>query len=54
MKFNFRNIFQKNKEIKRNNDINVRYVGAKQNKYTAVYDEEKALTNSVIYRGISI
>ena len=54
MKFNFRNIFQKNKEIKRNNDINVRYVGAKQNKYTAVYDEEKALTNSVIYRGVSI
>ena len=54
MKFNIRNLFQKNKEIKRNNDINVRYVGAKQNKYTAVYDEEKALTNSVIYRGISI
>lgn len=54
MKFNIRNLFSKNKEIKRNNDINVRYVGAKQNKYTAVYDEEKALTNSVIYRGVSI
>lgn len=54
MKFNFRNIFQKNKEIKRNNDINIRYVGNKTNKYTAVYDEEKALTNSVIYRGVSI
>ena len=53
MKFNFRNIF-KNKEIKRSADVNVRYVGAKQNKYTAVYDEEKALTNSVIYRGVSI
>lgn len=53
MKFNIRNLF-KNKEIKRNNDINIRYVGNKQNKYTAVYDEEKALTNSVIYRGVSI
>lgn len=53
MKFNFRNIF-KNKENKRSGEVNVRYVGAKQNKYTAVYDEEKALTNSVIYRGISI
>ena len=53
MKFTFRNIF-KNKEIKRSADVNVRYVGAKQNKYTAVYDEEKALTNSVIYRGVSI
>lgn len=54
MKFNIRNLFQKNKEIKRNNDINIRYVGNKTNKYTAVYDEEKALTNSVIYRGVSI
>lgn len=53
MKFNFRNIFR-NKEIKRSADVNVRYVGGKQNKYTAVYDEEKALTNSVIYRGVSI
>ncbi len=53
MKFNFRNIF-KNKENKRSGEVNVRYVGTKQNKYTAVYDEEKALTNSVIYRGISI
>lgn len=53
MKFNFRNIF-KNKEIKRSADVNVRYVGAKQNKYAPVYDEEKALTNSVIYRGVSI
>ena len=53
MKFNFRNIF-KNKENKRSGEVNVRYVGAKQNKYTAVYDEEKALTNSVIYRGVSI
>lgn len=54
MKFNIRNLFSKNKEIKRNNDINVRYVGAKQNKYSPIYDEEKALTNSVIYRGVSI
>ena len=54
MKFNIRNLFQKNKEIKRNNDINIRYVGNKTNKYTAVYDEEKALTNSVIYRAVSI
>lgn len=53
MKFNFRNIF-KNKEIKRSADVNIRYVGNKTNKYTAVYDEEKALTNSVIYRGVSI
>lgn len=53
MKFNFRNIF-KNKEIKRSADVNIRYVGAKQNKYAPVYDEEKALTNSVIYRGVSI
>ena len=53
MKFNFRNIF-KNKEIKRSADVNVRYVGAKQNKYSPIYDEEKALTNSVIYRGVSI
>ncbi len=53
MKFNIRNIF-KNKENKRSGDINIRYVGNKQNKYTAVYDEEKALTNSVIYRGVSI
>ena len=53
MKFKFRNIF-KNKENKRSGEVNVRYVGAKQNKYTAVYDEEKALTNSVIYRGVSI
>lgn len=53
MKFNFRNIFR-NKEIKRSADVNIRYVGNKTNKYTAVYDEEKALTNSVIYRGVSI
>jgi len=53
MKFNFRNIFR-NKEIKRSADVNVRYVGAKQNKYSPIYDEEKALTNSVIYRGVSI
>lgn len=53
MKFNIRNLF-KNKEIKRNNDINIRYVGNKQNKYSPIYDEEKALTNSVIYRGVSI
>lgn len=53
MKFNFRNIF-KNKEIKRSADVNIRYVGAKQNKYSPIYDEEKALTNSVIYRGVSI
>lgn len=53
MKFNIRNLF-KNKEIKRSNDVNVRYVGAKQNKYSPIYDEEKALTNSVIYRGVSI
>lgn len=54
MKFNFRNIFQKNKENKRTGDVNIRYIGTKTNKYTAVYDEEKALTNSVIYRGVSI
>lgn len=54
MKFNIRNIFQKNKEIKRSNDVNIRYVGNKQNKYSPIYDEEKALTNSVIYRGVSI
>ncbi|WP_073346071.1 phage portal protein [Bacteroides congonensis] len=53
MKFNFRNIF-KNKENKRSGEVNVRYVGAKQNKYSPIYDEEKALTNSVIYRGVSI
>lgn len=53
MKFNFRNIF-KNKEIKRSGDVNIRYVGNKQNKYSPIYDEEKALTNSVIYRGVSI
>lgn len=53
MKFNIRNLF-KNKEIKRSADVNVRYVGAKQNKYSPIYDEEKALTNSVIYRGVSI
>ncbi len=53
MKFKIRNLF-KNKEIKRSADVNIRYVGNKQNKYTAVYDEEKALTNSVIYRGVSI
>ena len=29
-------------------------MGAKQNKYSPIYDEEKALTNSVIYRGVSI
>mgnify|MGYP000765846084 CR=1 FL=1 len=55
MKFNFRNIFKnKDKENKRTGDVNIRYVGTKTNKYTAVYDEEKALTNSVIYRGVSI
>ncbi len=54
MKFNIRNLFSKNKEIKRSADVNIRYVGNKTNKYTAVYDEEKALTNSVIYRGVSI
>ncbi len=54
MKFNIRNLFQKNKEIKRNNDINIRYVGNKTNKYSPIYDEEKALANSVIYRGVSI
>ncbi|SCH15616.1 phage portal protein [uncultured Bacteroides sp.] len=55
MKFKIRNLFKnKDKENKRTGDVNVRYVGAKQNKYTAVYDEEKALTNSVIYRGVSI
>ena len=55
MKFNIRNLFKnKDKENKRTGDVNIRYVGAKQNKYTAVYDEEKALTNSVIYRGVSI
>lgn len=55
MKFNIRNLFKnKDKENKRTGDVNVRYVGAKQNKYTPIYDEEKALTNSVIYRGISI
>lgn len=54
MKFNIRNIFQKNKEIKRSGDVNIRYVGNKQNKYSPIYDEEKALTNSVIYRGVSI
>ena len=53
MKFNIRNLF-KNKEIKRSADVNVRYVGVKQNKYSPIYDEEKALTNSVIYRGVSI
>lgn len=55
MKFNIRNIFKnKDKENKRTGDVNIRYVGTKTNKYTAVYDEEKALTNSVIYRGVSI
>ena len=55
MKFNIRNLFKnKDKENKRTGDVNIRYVGTKTNKYTAVYDEEKALTNSVIYRGVSI
>ena len=53
MKFNIRNLF-KNKEIKRSADVNIRYVGNKTNKYSPIYDEEKALTNSVIYRGVSI
>lgn len=54
MKFNIRSLFQKNKEIKRSADVNIRYVGNKTNKYSPIYDEEKALTNSVIYRGVSI
>lgn len=55
MKFKIRNLFKnKDKENKRTGDVNIRYVGTKTNKYTAVYDEEKALTNSVIYRGVSI
>lgn len=56
MKQIFSKLFSKkeNRINKRNTEVNVNYIGTRQNKYVSIKNPDLALTNSVIYRGISI
>lgn len=56
MKQIFSKLFSKKENTinKRNTEVNVNYVGTRQNKYVSIKNPDLALTNSVIYRGISI
>ena len=56
MKQIFSSLFtKKEKPInKRSADVNINYISNRQNKYVSVKNPNLALTNSVIYRGISI
>ena len=49
--FSFNN---KKKEVNKRSSVNVNYIATKANKYTSITNPDTALTNSVIYRGISI
>lgn len=53
---NFRDIFSfnKKKEVNKRSSVNVNYIATKANKYASITNPDLALTNSVIYRGISI
>ena len=45
---------QKKKEVNKRSSVNVNYIANKTNKYTSITNPDSALTNSVIYRGVSI
>ena len=49
--FSFNN---KKKEVNKRSSVNVNYIATKANKYTSITNPDTALTNSVIYRGVSI
>ena len=53
---NIRNLFpfKKKEDVKRRNTVNVNYVGQRTYKYVPIKNPDVALTNSVIYRGVSI
>ncbi len=44
----------KKKEVNKRSSVNVNYIANKANKYTSITNPDTALTNSVIYRGVSI
>lgn len=56
MKQIFSKLFSKKENTinKRSTDVNVNYISTRQNKYVSIKNPDLALTNSVIYRGISI
>lgn len=54
---NLRDIFSfktNKKDINKRSNVNVNYIGTRTNKYTSITNPDMALTNSVLYRGISI
>ena len=53
---NLRDIFSFNrkKEVNKRSSVNVNYIASKVNKYGNITNPDTALTNSVIYRGVSI
>ena len=45
---------KKKKEVNKRSNVNVNYIASRLNKYTSITNPDTALTNSVIYRGVSI
>lgn len=56
MKQIFSKLFSKKENTinKRSTEVNVNYISNRQNKYVSIKNPDLALTNSVVYRGISI
>lgn len=50
---NILNLFKK-KQIQKRENVNVQYISQRTNKYSTIKNPDTALTNSVIFRGVSI